>query len=322
MTPEEITDQIKKYLVAKGKVYPCHTNRASELGHPCLRYLAYTRVAWEHREPPDATLAIIFDDGNLHEEATFRLLKDSGFTITEQQKSFNWPEYQISGHIDGKILLGEEAVPVEVKSVSDYSYIAINSQADLFDPKRPWVTKWGGQLQLYLLMDNKDWGLLILKCKSPKGWFPIKVIRVDMDYELGEELLKKAEKINKVVAQWREAESYGESLELLEEYLPDRIEPDEAICKWCPFLHLCLGQREWGPELIILDDDEVLALLERREELEAFSKEYKAVDAKAKTAIKNRGENLIVGSFHATVKTNKAGQKRVNIERVVETVPA
>ena len=326
MTGPEVVQRLQEHLKAQGKVYPCHTNRASELGHPCDRYLVYNRVAWEHKQPPDPTLAVIFRDGVLHEQDVIRLMQDSGLSFQDQQKSFTWPEYEISGHIDGTLADDGELIPTEIKSVSPYTFQRIHSQNDLFDPKRPWVQKWGAQVQIYLLMMNVDHGLLVLKCKAPAGYWPIKVIDVDLDYEHAEVLLQRAERVNAAVKAWN-----GATEAEREATLPARVEPTEEVCGRCPFLHICLQARSWGPELIVLDDSEIVALAERRKELEEASAEFKAVDDRLKAALKNRAgagkeARIVVGEWVAEVQViapkDKKPYQKVNIEKVGESADA
>lgn len=48
MNPKELVEQFtqlqEKFYTRDVKISPVHTNRASEIGHPCLRYLVYLRT--------------------------------------------------------------------------------------------------------------------------------------------------------------------------------------------------------------------------------------------------------------------------------------
>ena len=307
---ESMTRDIRNYLSSKSKVYPCRVNRASEIGHPCPRYLAYTRVAWQHKSPPDATLQVTFDDGNLHEQYMIRLMQDSGIVIEETQKGYEWREYEITGHLDGKIRTTDDGktylAPLEIKSNSPFTFDRIRSQADLYDPKRFWLEKWAAQIQLYLLMDSKPWGILALKNKAAMGTFPIRLIRIDLDYDLAEKLLKRAERNNQVVADWFKAEDSGASDEELDAILPERIEPSEETCGRCSFMSLCMGAREWGPELIVMTDKQIIESIGVREELQGPSKEYKRVHDNLRQAIINAGGNVLAGGYHLTIDGRKS----------------
>lgn len=314
----KIVVDIKAHLKSRSRTSPVHTNRASELGHPCVRYLAYVRIAWEHRDPPSETLQVIFDDGNLHETYVTRLLQDAGYDVRETQRPFGWKEFNITGHLDAVIWIeGVGLIPVETKSTNDYTYNSINSWEDLKNSRQWWVRKWAGQIQLYLLLRETEYGLMVLKDKAPSGVFPIKVIPVALDYPYAEVILKRAEIVNEVVEKWDKGKGFGESDEILEGYLPDRIEPDESICGMCSFLHRCKGVREFGPELILLSDERMLELAREREEAEEAYRTYQRVDKLLKQSIKNTGDNILIGDeFHATVKESVDGKKLVKIVRV------
>jgi len=42
----------------KPQLYPVHSNRASELGHECLRYLVYNRTRWQEKALPSPNLML------------------------------------------------------------------------------------------------------------------------------------------------------------------------------------------------------------------------------------------------------------------------
>ena len=56
----DIVGRIYSQKERKIKINPCHTNRASELGHPCLRYLVYIRTSWQDRVPHGLGLQLLF----------------------------------------------------------------------------------------------------------------------------------------------------------------------------------------------------------------------------------------------------------------------
>src|SRR5438309_8002720 len=59
----EIPQHIDDYKASKIEQWPVRSNRASELGHPCERFLTYNRVAWRHARLPDVGLQYVFDEG-------------------------------------------------------------------------------------------------------------------------------------------------------------------------------------------------------------------------------------------------------------------
>jgi hypothetical protein len=292
----ELTDQLlEKIKEAKRKkiqIWPCNSNRASEIGHPCIRYLVYKRTHGDQQLLYDETLQAIFDDGHIHEERVAQDFKDAGYQIIEQQRSFDWKEYQITGHLDFKVVLNgtnggppEKAisVPVECKSMSPFVYAKLNTIEDFFEHKYAHVKKIPGQILTYLLCDNKDQGVLALKPKSSMGGYPLKLIQINLwehtDY--AESLLKKAETINEHVAK---------------KALPDRIDYDENVCDSCAFRHICLtGALHKEPE-IENDNSELIKLLEEREQLKDAHKRYEKVHGDVKKLCKDRPK-ILAGDF-------------------------
>ena len=229
---------VEKILEAKGKKikqWPVNANRASELGHECLRYLVLNRTRWQEKSPHDARLQMIFDMGRMVEDAVQQDLREAGFTIVEQQRPFSWPEYQITGSIDMKLVIDGDVFPCEVKSAAPHAFNSINSVQDMLSHKWAYMRKYPAQLTLYLLMDSKDRGLFLFKNKSTGE---MKEIWVDLDYEFAESLVKKAEAINKHVADGT---------------LPEPMEYSENICGDCAFQHICLPDRI-GKEVEVTDD--------------------------------------------------------------------
>ena len=220
---------------------------------------------------------MIFDMGKMVEKSVMQDLREAGFVIVEQQRPFSWAKYQITGSIDCKIAIDGKTYPTEIKSAAPFSFNSINSIEDMKRHKWHYMRKYPAQLTLYLLMDGKDRGLFIFKNKSTGE---LKEIFLDLDYDFAESLIKKAEAINKHVA---------------EGTLPEPMEYSEEICTDCPFVHLCLPDRI-GKEVEIVEDGRLLELLNRYAELKPVAKEYEDVDSQIKKLVEGR-EKIIVGNF-------------------------
>lgn len=264
----------------KIKQWPVRSNRASTLGHPCLRYLVYERTR-QDKILHDVKTQFLFDEGNLHERAVIRELEEAGFTIIEQQRPFEWKKYEITGHIDGKILNGKEVIPFEVKSMSEWAWKSINSIDDMKNSKTIYMKLYPAQLNLYLIMDEKESGIFILKNKQT-GF--LKQIEVKLDYEYTEELIKKAERVNECVAN---------------NTLPERIPFDAGACENCGYAHICLPTHEHKG--ILVDDPELEVKLERRAQLKELVDEYNELDKEIREKVKEISE-LIVGQWRITGK--------------------
>jgi len=271
-----IVEKILEAKAEKMRQSPVRSNRASEIGHPCLRYLVFARTRWQERALPDARLAMIFDIGNDIEDRVQRDLKEAGFQVIEQQRSFEWRDYEITGHVDMKILLDGVGIPVEVKSASPFAFDKVNSVEDMLRSKFVYMQKYPAQLSLYMLMDGKDRGLFLFKNKSTGA---MKEIWMELDYDYAEGILKKAEAVNRHVKDGT---------------VPAPIDYDENTCDDCPFAHICNVERV-GKEVEIVDDENLASMLDRLETLKPAAKEYADIDKELKAALE--GRKALIGSW-------------------------
>ena len=115
-----IVERLDEQTAKKIRQFPHPNNRASEAGHPCVRFLVLSRLQPELKTLHDVGLQRIFDEGNLHEKAVLREMEDAGFKIVEQQRPFSWTKFHLSGHIDAKIETNATTkpllTPLEIKS--------------------------------------------------------------------------------------------------------------------------------------------------------------------------------------------------------------
>jgi len=280
-----IVERVLEAKKAKIKQWPVNSNRASSLGHECLRYLVLERTRWQEKTLHDARLQMVFDMGRVVEDAVFQDLREAGFTIVEQQRPFSWQKYQITGKIDCKLAINGDVYPCEIKSAAPHSFESINSIGDMFRHRYPYMRRYPAQLCLYLLMDSKDRGLFLFKNKSSGE---LKEIWMELDYDFAESLVQKAEMINAHVAAGT---------------LPEPMEYQEDVCRDCAYAHLCLPDRI-GKEVEIIEDDALLELLARYEELKPLSKEFKGIDERLKKLLEGR-DKLIVGEWFITGKYQK-----------------
>jgi CRISPR/Cas system-associated exonuclease Cas4 (RecB family) len=275
-----IVEKILESKERKIKQYPVNSNRASDLGIPCVRYHVLNRTRWQEKALHNVGLQMVFDMGNEIEGIVLRELSDAGIHVIEQQRSFEWKEYQITGHIDGKILDNGSIYPMEIKSCSPFVFKSINTIDDLKKGKYGYLRKYPVQLNLYLLMDNKERGVFLFKDKTSGA---IKEIWMDVDYELGEETLKRAEAIN---------------AHLTAGTLPEPVN-DDMWCEGCAFEHICLPEHI-GKEVEI-DTGELATWLDRQAALKEAKKEYDELDDLIKKAVEGR-EKILAGDWFVTGK--------------------
>jgi CRISPR/Cas system-associated exonuclease Cas4 (RecB family) len=278
-----IADLVRLSVAKRIKQMPVNSNRASSLGNECVRYLVYERTRWEEKKMHDSTLQSIFDLGNLFEGFTLTRLHDAGFTIIEQQRAFKWEKYNITGHVDGKLLLGDTAIPLEIKSMSPHIFGTIKTVDDIRRSKKGYLRGYLTQLCLYCLLDSKETAVLVLVNKVTGE---LRDIWVPLDYELGEVILQKAEAINKHVA---------------EKTLPEPMEYQSSICDECGYVHLCM------PEVIgkevedISTDTEFAEMLDRWFEIKPLAAEYDELDSTIKEKVEGKDKTLC-GNFFITGK--------------------
>lgn len=281
-----IIEKIMEEKAKRIKQWPVRTNRASELGHDCIRYLVLNRTRWQEKKLHDVSLQLIFDEGNLHEAAVMRDIENAGYIIVEQQRPFDWPEYNITGHVDGKILMPElptGKIPLEIKSCSPFIFPHIYDMNSLINSKFPWMRKYPAQITLYLLMDNEEQGLIIFKNKTSGE---LKEVLINLDYDLGERLLQKAEAVNKHVA---------------EKTLPNCIPYDEAICGRCDYQHICLPEIVRGA-LDLTTDPELEETINRYFVIKETAQEYKSLDDKIKAVFsKKQWEEIADAGGHGKI---------------------
>lgn len=287
------------------KSWPVNTNRASLIGYwvpeleGCLRRGVYERTRWQDKELYPIEAKLRFDEGNNQERAVLQDMANAGVEIIEQQRPYMWIEKNISGHIDGKLLDKDEKrpIPIEIKSMAPVIFARIHTFEDF--KKYPWTRAYMAQITLYMIMENIDKAIFILKDKS-SGM--LRQINLGLDYELGEYCIRTAEKVENCVRTG---------------LLPDRITNRET-CKDCPFKLLCLPDIDFGAPLRINDDPEYEQKLDKwmavKDSVADGKKLWTVIASEAKAQAAGDELNLVVGKYRLTAK--KAAQFRLNVEKI------
>ena len=279
---EDIAQTVIEHKTKQIKTYPVNANHASQAGHPCERYLVLLRTHWQERTLPDVGLQFVFDGGNMIERMALRELEDAGFELVEQQRAFSWPELELTGRLDMKLRLDGALIPVEVKGLNHWDFEKLNTMEDFLRSPKPWIRKYPAQLILYMLMaGDSEEGIFYLKDKL--NYRP-KAITIKLDYDYGEMICRKLERVNKHVK-----DGTG----------PDQID-DPDVCARCDFLHICLPEIRRSA-LETVDDPDLEAKLERYEELKPLKAEYETLDREFKKLFKGR-ERLMIGNYLITGK--------------------
>ena len=304
MNAQQINDRLRKAKADKIKVYPCNNLRASNLGHPCERYLYLLIKHWDEQKPHDVGLQNIFDLGNTLEEHTINNIKEAGFeVVTPTCWSWKIENPLVTGREDIRIKdENGELIPVEIKGLSPQEWDKLNSVEDFLRSKRYYVRGYPAQLQMYMLHFGKEYGFFALTNKLTGQ---TKFIEMPFDYDYAEGLLKKAERIYAAL----DAETP-----------PDPCD-DITVCEGCALQHICGECRRVPADIEI--DGELDELIERKEALAPAKREYEDVDKQIKARVGDR-EKIITGRYLVTrtsfVKkaftVPESTQYRVNIKRL------
>lgn len=299
MNAEQINAKLFKAKADKITVYPVRNLRASNLGHPCERYLYLLIKHWEEQKPHDVGLQNIFDLGNTLEEHTIKNIKEAGFeVITPTQRS-----WQVD--VKGGIITGREDIrikdengnllPVEIKGISPFEFDKLNSVDDFLKSKRPYIQGYPAQLFVYMLHFGKETGFFALTNKLTGQ---TKFIEVPFDYDLGEKYLSKAERIYVALAS----------------NTPPEACDDISLCENCPLAHICGDCRRVPTDIDL--DEELDELINRKQELAAAKKEYEQVDKEIKAKVGER-EKIITGQY---LIERKASIRKAYVKEVPESV--
>lgn len=279
MTAEEMNARLFKAKADKITIYPCNNIRASNLGHPCERYLYLLITNWEEQQPHDVSLQNIFDLGNALEEHTINNIKEAGFEVvtpTARSWKIDVKGGIITGREDVRIKdENGELIPCEIKGLSPFEYVRLNSVEDFLKSKRHYIRAYPAQLFIYMLKFGKEKGLFALTNKLTGE---TKFIDVPLDYEFGEEMLSKAERVYKALAS---------------KEIPDACD-DISVCENCSLAHVCGLSRRIPADIDM--DDELDDLINKKQELAAAKKEYEELDKQIKDKIGERAK-VITGQY-------------------------
>jgi len=250
----------------------------------------------------------IYDLGNDMERIVLRELEfEMGIEILQRGRDYLDPVLQLSGHMDALIgvapaegppIRGPRSICVaEIKGLNPNTAERVRTLADIRENRASWVRKYYWQLQAYLMLSARPLGLFVLKNKSTGE---IRFVACPADYGAAADIRAKALRLKAAVAT-------GEP--------PARHVTGE--CERCPFLAVCGPDWDFGPGVAVLDDAELVALLETREENAAARAVYEDADDEAKAALRmimvDRDEAL-VGPFVVRKRAHGKGT-RLDISR-------
>lgn len=261
------------------------SNWASEIGHPCARNLTYCRLNWRERSPLDTDALYRVEAGSEEETKIKHKLERAGFEVTMAQQHFTWPEYKISGRIDGKVdvpITGtKRPLPIEVKMINPRFWDNLKTVDDVRTSRNWWIRKYVSQLNLYLFMDGAEGGFLVLCCPGKRP----RILPMLPNYDLADADLAKAQIVNKHVDSGT---------------LPEPMPYDPSVCGMCDFSHLCPQLKALDSSWIEISDADT-PMLEFYVELKDAKKKFEEVHAKFvgdnKKPGRYFGKNAIAGGI-------------------------
>lgn len=292
-----INQRYVEYIDGKRKLSPVTSNRASALGHPCDYHAYLNRVAWQKTDPPDIGLQGIFERGNEMEPIIREIMRRIGFLCTSEQRPMRWDHYQITGHIDGAIADRETwgEVISEFKSTANPQLASVRTADELI--RIPMGARWYSQMQVYLIGNNTEQGVLIIL--DVITW-KLTAIPIVLDWDYATRMTERAERVNTAVELYQDLvkEARG-PLEMPKAADLDlSVANDIRVCKRCPhYGRTCFPDIDLSAGTTVLADPELESMLRRHEELDAGAKEHKKLSEELKARLKTRGENVIVGPF-------------------------
>lgn len=267
-------------LTTKRRVSQSASNRASNIGHPCVRYLVLSRTRGNEFRLPDPGLQSVFDMGNHVERATVAELGEIGFEWIWAQRPFVDAKHQLSGHIDGAVSTKEgRIVPAEIKSMQGSHFDRIRSGIaglhDLLNAKQFWIRKYPVQVAMYLHLTQEPLGVIILRDK----WFwRLKAIPIPLSevHDLVAEALITCDMVNGYIAN---------------DVVPARIEYDRDICGRCDARDICLPGMT-GEGAALLEDEELREKLSELSSLAGYAKRHETLKEEVSDELKLRLASL------------------------------
>ena len=280
-----IADKVRESIKKKSRVSSHPLNRASTIGHPCLRHLVFWRTRWQEAELPNLRLLLLYEEGRKQEKLVLQELQDAGIEVFQTQRDFFSPTLQLIGHIDGLIKCGQNVLPIEVKSVAPTTFHRVNSYQDMLKSPRFWEKMWAWQVQAYILLAEVKEIVLILKNKVSGD---LKDISIPKDDDMIAAIERRCNIVNEAVREKRELE------------IPEEL--DEEVCKECPFLTVCGRDFVKQGDMLVIDDKELEELLDEREALYEAYKRYQEIDKIITERVKGQsvticGNWLITGKW-------------------------
>jgi len=308
-------DEAIRALYEKRAKLPTWTVRsvwASEIGHPCERYLVYRQTHTNKAKKINARLAQLFDVGNLHGREIVHLLDEAlhAYGPTRdcrvERTEMPIPENQdgITGKMDLAVAVPQPAgrpryIPVEFKALSDVIFNQLDDVQDMMNSNFIFMRKYPAQLTCYMHYFKETEGVFLIRNKQTGDH---KMLTMSLDPAYRDSLLAKARRINSTVTAYKTAAGPAAGVEVPAQanLLPPRMNWTQSLCGHCPFLGICLPDMSRVPGIeCLLGKDELDEAVRQREDLHDASLRY----GRADTCVKGHLRALCDGMNAGDIKT-------------------
>lgn len=304
LTPTEIAASIgaswATYLTRGQRPMAPHPHVYASAWRVCDRRMVYEMAQADKLPPWPPELLAKFRRGDDRERDLLadltRIGRDAepAFKLIGQQERFELRDHKsrvaIVGKVDARLEVDGRRAPLEVKAWSPQLVDRIDTFADLFES--PWTRSGAHQLLAYLYGAGEPYGFMLLDRSGIPRLLPVEL---EPNLDRVEEFLTKAEL----------------ALDHLQAgTLPDFLADDAAECRRCPWYgHTC------NPPLTaigatLLNDPDLEAALERREQLKPAADEFEDLDKDIKGRLRGV-ESGIAGKFQILGQWGK--QSRVEL---------
>lgn len=315
---DAILPEMAREEKAKEDEHFIYRPRVSNSGS-CPRALTYAAKGFEPR-PHSGRMALLFEDGNVHEEVTINWLKKTDYRVSYNQLGLDiaeipgapegeWhcefckrdiPLSTLHGHIDGLILTDEVSLLFEHKGLGQFAFDNLNNEAPV---------GYIGQCCCYIHglcnmgMDVTE-AVLIVKNKNTSEY---RQVNVSYDSETDQAVAYNTwsgvttyhyDVIKSVV----DLHSTVEEFRFKEGDLPDRpYEASDWHCKFCRFKDTCWDEypeeyQAYAEEEEISEEDELYQLVDKLDLVKAEERVLKAQAKDLRSQVFSRLSELEVKS--------------------------
>ena len=259
------------------------SNRASEIGHPCLRYHLANRLLGHLKPPISEGLRGIFARGQAFEDWALGQLKSGSLPLMQAWKVMGYQQelydhaLDLSGHPDFMMQCDNAVMLLDTKSMTGGA--RMDSWERIPVRFRP---KYRGQLEAYMRLSGVDMaGLLIGDALS---WTQCHLVTCQPDDMLWADIMRRCERLRELTEALRGVAA--EQLLSDSGILSIEGEPlGSPHCATCPWLGT-LGCSWQAEGVAMLDGSDLQASLDRMQELRPFVNEYDLLDEAVKDALK------------------------------------